>query len=197
MKHSSIHCALLFVVAATLVTTTDVRADQLTGAQAKALCSKGDSGPKTVYGETPEEAANKKVVFDWNCQMMVRRDIKGAFANYVSKDWCDYGHMVNQMKKLCGTADETMVFFTRFAGKPLADTDTLEFPTQATVNGPMVTMYGAGVDIFEVRNGKIVAHYDASPTKAVAFKDKGAVRGAPGASPAGDRGSGPSNDRPR
>jgi hypothetical protein len=36
----------------------------------------------------------------------------------------------------------------------------------------MVTMYGTGVDIFRVVNGKITDHWDASPAKAIAFKDK-------------------------
>jgi hypothetical protein len=98
--------------------------------------------------------------------------ISGAFEKYVAKDWCDYGHLINQMKKLCGSFNEAIAFFSRFTGKPLADTEMIEFPLMSSVNGPMVTMYGTGVDVFEVRHGKIVAHYDASPMKGITLKDK-------------------------
>jgi hypothetical protein len=161
---------LLFVLCASAV-----HADMIPGAQAKALCAKGDMGPTTSYGETPQETADKKVVFEWNCMVFVDRKVDEAFAKYVSKDWCDYGHLINHMKKTCGTREETMAMFRRMTSAPLGDKDMVAFPPQATVNGPMVTVYGEGVDIFEVRNGKLVAHYDASPTKAVSFKDHHAM----------------------
>lgn len=150
---------------------TSAHADMITGKVAREICAKADVGPETPYGETREEAANKRVVFDWNCMTMVERKPKEAFERYVSKDWCDHGHLINKLQKPCGSVQETLVMFNRLGGgKPLGDDDQLEFPLMSSVNGAMVTMYGAGVDIFEVRNGKIVAHYDASPPRAIALK---------------------------
>lgn len=144
----------------------------ITGKQAKELCAKVDVGPTTPYGEFPQEAAAKKIVFQWNCMTMVDRKVKEAFEKYVDKQWCDHGHLVTKGQNRCGTYDEAIAFFSRMAATPLKDTDTLEFPTMGSVNGEMVTMYGAGVDIFRVVNGKVTDHWDASPAKAISFKDK-------------------------
>jgi hypothetical protein len=199
---SSMSVAAVILVCLTPLSSTN--AEPITGARAKDLCARGDVGPLTPYGETAEETANKHVVFEWNCGTMVARDTKAAFARYVSPKWCDYGHLLNQMKKRCGSYDEAVAMFSRMAAKPLTDAEIIEFPTMASVNGPMVTMYGAGVDVFEVRGGKIVAHYDASPMKAIAFKDKSPERLPPwvpgstrtadsqvAAAPAGPQGGGP------
>ena len=47
----------------------------------------------------------------------------------------------------------------------------------ASVDGEMVTMYGAGVDVFRVVNGKITNHWDASPGKSVVIKEHGFDQG--------------------
>jgi predicted SnoaL-like aldol condensation-catalyzing enzyme len=48
--------------------------------------------------------------------------------------------------------------------------DVIEVPTMATVDGEMVTMYGAGVDIFQVHDDRIVAHWDGSPPVPIVIK---------------------------
>ena len=160
-------CAQGLVLAATPAL---VHADQITGAQAKALCARGDMGPTTPYGETAAEKAAKKVVFEWNCMTMVERKPREAFDRYVSKDWCDHGHLITQGKQECGSIEGTIRMFQRFGSQPLKDTDTLEFPLMSSVDGDHVTAYGAGVDIFRVVNGKLTDHWDASPPAATALK---------------------------
>ncbi len=164
----------LLTLGSLVLTTQPALADKITGKQAKELCAKGDTGPKTAYGEFPEETAAKKIVFQWNCMTMVERKVNEGFEKYVDKNWCDHGHLVTKGQNRCGTFDEAIVFFNRMAGAPLKDTDVIEFPLQSAVNGDHVTMYGEGVDIFRVVNGKLTDHWDASPAKAISFKDKNA-----------------------
>ncbi len=131
--------------------------------QARKLCHPNVSvGDLTPYGETPEEANNKLITFKWNCQAFVDNDPDGAFANYVSPVFCDHSHLVTRGKRACGSYAETLPNFERMA-KMGASSGSFEFPTGATVDGEMVTMYGAGVDIFRVHDGKITDHWDASP----------------------------------
>jgi predicted SnoaL-like aldol condensation-catalyzing enzyme len=173
MQHlSRIKTVCLLILSSAALISSAAHADMLTGKQAKALCAKGDVGPTTPYGEFPEEAAAKKVVFQWNCMTMVERKIKEGFEKYVDKQWCDHGHLVTKGQNRCGTFDEAVQFFSRMGAAPLKDTDMLEFPVQSSVNGDHVTNYGAGVDIFRVVNGKITDHWDASPAQAISFKDK-------------------------
>lgn len=166
-----LHLAGLVAAAVCLTSmTTPAAADMITGKQAKELCAKGDTGPITPYGETAEEKAAKKIVFEWNCMIMVERNVKAAFDKYVSKDWCDHGHLITQGKKPCGSIEETLPMFTRFGTGQVKDADMLEFPVMSAVSGDHVTMYGAGVDIFRVVNGKITDHWDASPPAATSLK---------------------------
>ncbi|MGC3981460.1 MAG: hypothetical protein QM808_09390 [Steroidobacteraceae bacterium] len=123
--------------------------------------TKVDVGPITPYGETPAEVANKRVAFEWVYMMMVQRKPKEAFDKYVSKDFCDWS--MASLKKPCGTAEQTLNGMARMYQQPAKPGELSEVPTLAAVNGEMVTMYGEGVDIFQVKNGKIVAHWDASP----------------------------------
>lgn len=149
-----------------------VQAEQITGERAKEICAAGDTGPVTSYGEFPEETAAKRIVFEWNCAMMVERNVEAAFERYVAEDWCDHAHMVTRGENRCGTYEETMALFARMNSEPLEDDEIIEFPTQYMVNGDHVTVYGAGVDIFRVVNGKLTDHWDASPTRAISFEDK-------------------------
>jgi predicted SnoaL-like aldol condensation-catalyzing enzyme len=128
-----------------------------------------DVGPITPYGETPAEAARKRLVFEWAYTMMMRGDVRGAFEKYVDKNFCDHGHLVTHGKRDCGTWEEAQQGFKRFASmaKPGAK---VEVPTMATVDGEMVTMYGAGVDVFRVHDGKITDHWDGSPPAEVTLK---------------------------
>jgi predicted SnoaL-like aldol condensation-catalyzing enzyme len=144
-------------------------ADRITGAKAREMCAKSEVGPLTPYGETAEESAAKKVAFEWNCMVEVDRKLKEAGEKYVSKDWCDHAHLITKGKRKCGTWADTMVLFGRMGTAPVKDTDVIEFPVMSSVNGDHVTMYGAGVDIFRVVNGKLTDHWDASPPLAVSL----------------------------
>lgn len=139
-----------------------VSADEIPIAKAKAMCASGDVGARTVYGETKAEAAAKKVAFDWACMVLVEGKVKEGFEKYVAKDFCDHSHMANAGLKLCADYNETRTLFVRMAAMLVKD-GKIEFPIAATVNGEMVTQYGAGADIFRVHNGKLTDHWDASP----------------------------------
>ena len=131
-------------------------------AQLKAWCAAGYVGPRTTYGETKAEAANKKIVYQWTCLTLVQGKADQAFDLYVSKDFCDHSHMINAGLKECADWSETRAMFERMGGM-LAKSNAIEFPIAATVNGEMVTQWGAGADIWRVHNGLITDHWDASP----------------------------------
>ncbi|MFT3905134.1 MAG: hypothetical protein QM718_02345 [Steroidobacteraceae bacterium] len=150
-------CALMAVGAA--------NADQITVAEAKAKCAANDVGPRTTYGETKEEVANKLVAFKWACGVLVEGTAKASFEKYVSKDFCDHSHMINAGLKNCSSYDDAQKMFSGMAAM-MAKGGKIEFPVVATVNGEMVTQYGEGVDIFRVHDGKITDHWDASPPTA-------------------------------
>jgi len=160
----------LFTGAALMFAATQgARADQLTRAQAEQRCHPTvNVGDITPYGETPAEAAAKKVTFEWVCQMFVDGDVAGGFKNYVDPNFCDHGHLVTHGKRECGGYAEVEKSFERMAR--MDATGLIELPVQATVDGEMVTMWGEGVDIFRVHNGKITDHWDASPPDTATVK---------------------------
>lgn len=130
-----------------------------------ATVKQGATGPITAFGETPAEAANKKVLFDWVYMMMIARKPQEAFEKYVSKSYCEHGHLAAGMNRDCAPYDETLKSFMRYA-RPLKPGEKVEMPTMAAVNGEMVTMFGDGIDIFRVHDGKITDHWDGSPPAA-------------------------------
>ncbi|MGC3981459.1 MAG: hypothetical protein QM808_09385 [Steroidobacteraceae bacterium] len=135
----------------------------------QAMLTSVNTGPIGPYGETAKEMANKRTVFEWNHMSMIQGKRKEAFEKYVDKKFCDHSHMITAMKKECGTWDE-VANNSLMTGKPAKVGDKLEMPTMATVNGEMVTMYGKGIDVFRVQNGKITDHWDASPPVTVTIK---------------------------
>lgn len=145
-----------------LLTVGVSQADEIPIEQAKKMCSTGDVGPRTTYGETKAEVANKKVVVTWACMSLVDGNAKEAFEKYVSKDFCDHSHMITGGLKDCSGYDETEKQFAGMA-KMMVKNGKIEFPIASTVNGEMVTQWGAGADIFRVHDGKITDHWDASP----------------------------------
>jgi predicted SnoaL-like aldol condensation-catalyzing enzyme len=88
---------------------------------------------------------------------------------YFAKDYCNHGHLSTRGQKDCQTYEEKLALSKDTNVKPKAG-DVIEIPTLASVNGEMVTMYGAGVDIFRVRNGKVMEHWDASPGRPITIK---------------------------
>jgi len=122
-----------------------------------------DVGPPTTYGETPAEAANKRVMFEFVHMVMVERKPAEAFEEYVSPDYCNHGHLSTFGWRDCAGYTETARRWIREYSSPVYPGETIEMPTIATVDGEMVTMYGDGVDIFRVHDGKITDHWDASP----------------------------------
>lgn len=147
---------------AALCATGSARADMIPIAQAKTLCAAGNVGPRTAYGETKDEAAAKKVAFTWACMVLVEGKVKEGFEKYVSKDFCDHSHMANSGLKPCASYEETLKLFSGMSSMMIKD-GKIEFPVMATVNGEMVTQWGAGADIFRVHDGKLTDHWDASP----------------------------------
>jgi predicted SnoaL-like aldol condensation-catalyzing enzyme len=141
-------------------------ADEIPISQAKSMCASGDFGPRTAYGETKDEAASKKLVFEWACMTLVDGKVKEAFAKYVSRNFCDHSHMVTAGLKPCGDYAETETAFEGMS-KMLVKNGRIEFPIQGTVNGEMVTQWGAGADIFRVHAGKLTDHWDASPPASI------------------------------
>ena len=126
-------------------------------------------GPVTPYGETPEEAANKRVVFEWNYLTMVKHQPQEAYARFVSPSYCDHGHMETMGKRPCASFKENLDSYVRRHPPGRVAPDEGEIPHLASVDGEMVTMYGKGVDIFRVHDGKITDHWDASPPAAVSI----------------------------
>jgi len=159
MNKIALTCA---AAVAALFAAQTASADQIPIAQAKAWCAAGYVGPRTTYGETKSEAANKKIVYTWTCMSLVEGKVDQAFDLYVSKDFCDHSHMINHGLKDCSDWAETRAMFERL-GAMSAKSSSLEFPVAATVNGEMVTQWGAGADIWRVHNGLITDHWDASP----------------------------------
>ncbi|MGC3981451.1 MAG: hypothetical protein QM808_09345 [Steroidobacteraceae bacterium] len=135
-----------------------------------ALVKKGDTGLSTPYGETAAELANKKVMFDWIYMNMVERKPREAFEKYVSKDYCNHGHLSTGGQRECAGYWETYERWVKNYSTPLKPGEKIEMPNLASVNGEMITMFGAGVDIFRVKDGKITDHWDASPPAEATIK---------------------------
>jgi predicted SnoaL-like aldol condensation-catalyzing enzyme len=148
------------------------QADEIPISQAKTMCANGDVGPRTAYGETKDEAAAKRLMFDWACMTLVDGKVKEAFEKYVSKNFCDRSHMVTAGLKKCADYAETESAFEHMS-KMLVKDGKIEFPTSATVDGEMVTQWGAGADIFRVHDGKITDHWDASPPVSITMTAHG------------------------
>ncbi len=123
-------------------------------------------GPVSPYGETPQETANKLVVAEYTHMSQVLGDRAAAMKLFVSTDYCNHGHLSTRGLKDCANYDETLASALQRQGKLPQIGDKVEVPTMATADGEMVTMYGRGVDIFRVHNGKITDHWDASPPAA-------------------------------
>jgi predicted SnoaL-like aldol condensation-catalyzing enzyme len=128
-----------------------------------------NTGPLTPYAETAKESDAKRTVFSWNYQAMILGKPQEAAQKYLADNFCDHSHMVTRAQKECGTRAELMA---GPMGRYVAAKEgtRIEMPTMGTVSGEMVTLYGPGVDIFRVVNGKITDHWDASPPKAITVK---------------------------
>ena len=85
-----------------------------------------------------------------------------AIEKYYAEDFCGHGHLSNGGKRACSTRAEAIERAPRERPIPKVG-DRIEVPYMASVNGEMVTVYGKGVDIFRVHNGKVTDHWDASP----------------------------------
>ncbi|MGC3981287.1 MAG: hypothetical protein QM808_08520 [Steroidobacteraceae bacterium] len=135
------------------------------------------TGPVTAFGETAEEAANKKLVMEWMYMQQVEGKPKEAFEKYVSKNYCNHSHMTAGMDRKCASYDEMLA-------KALKAPNTMGAEMWknnswvASVNGEMVTVFGVGggINIFRVADGKVTDHWDASPPIAISIKGPGGPR---------------------
>lgn len=160
----------VILVAAVVLPLPAARADMVSRQKAVEMCRPVvQTGPLTPYGETAAEQAAKKIAYEWNCLSMVEGKAREAFEKYVSKDFCDHSHLLTQGRKDCGNYDETLANFVRMV-QQFGGGDSLEVPVMASVNGEMVTMFGAGVDIFRIKDGKLTDHWDASPPTRITVK---------------------------
>lgn len=145
-------------------------AERISIARARSLCAAGNTGPRTPFGETTEETANKKVAFAWACKVFVEGDVRGAFEQYVSKtDFCDHSHMANTQGAACTDYEASIQLLSRMAGHFVRN-GRLDFPTQSAVNGELVTQWGPDADIYRVHDGKITDHWDAAVTKSISLQ---------------------------
>lgn len=133
-----------------------------------------NTGPISAFGESADEAAKKRVVFEWT-HMMMRGQVQAAFEKYVSKSFADHSHLVRAQCKCAhpGYQEAITSFLTPHKEGPPASAAGQPagagLPTLATVDDDMVTMYNPGVDVFRVVDGKITDHWDASPAAAISL----------------------------
>lgn len=127
-------------------------------------------GPVTPYGELKGEAQAKRIMFEFVYMNMIERKPAEAFEKYVSKSYCNHSHLSTKGTKSCADYEETKARWVNNWSKPAQPGEKVEYPQYASVNGEMVTMYGAGVDIFRVHDGKITDHWDASPPAEIDVK---------------------------
>lgn len=169
MNHFNLRFMLWAVGACGCLLSAGAHADMTDPASVK----RDDYGPATAYGETPAEVANKKVMFDWVRMNMIDRKPKEAFEKYVSKSYCNHGHLSTGGRKECADYQETYTRWVNNYTPALKPGEKVEIPVMASVNGEMVTMFGAGVDIFRVHDGKVTDHWDGSPPARVTLKGHG------------------------
>ena len=81
----------------------------------------------------------------------------------------DLDSLSTRGRRDCVGYDEALADAMKRSRRPKIG-DRIEAPTMATVDGEMVTMYGRGVDIFRVHDGKITDHWDASPPAPIRVK---------------------------
>lgn len=152
------------------------QADPMPKQQALNLCA-ADPNPATELmtpaGENDAEKSAKAIAFKWNCTSMVSGDADRAFQQFVSKDFCDHSHLLTSGQRRCGDYDETLANFKRMA-KQFGGGPTIEVPAMAAVNGEIVAMYGEGIDLFRVHEGRLTDHWDASPPAEVTIRTPGA-----------------------
>ncbi|MGC3980618.1 MAG: hypothetical protein QM808_05095 [Steroidobacteraceae bacterium] len=127
-----------------------------------ATIKRGDTGLTSPRGETAQETAAKKVLFERIYVGSIERNAVGAFNQFFSADYCDHGHLGNGGQTECSTKEYLQSRISR-PQEPLKPGEKVDVPRLATVNGDMVSMYGDGIDIFRVKEGKITDHWDASP----------------------------------
>jgi len=127
--------------------------------------------------DTPQEAADKKVVAGW-AGLLSQGMVKEAFTLYVSKSFNDHSDMLGSMMKgqklTWASVEAFMEKDPNFA--PGAKPNPIKVAQVLVADRDMVTQYGSiGVDIFRVKNGKIIEHWDASPPQSavtIAFTGK-------------------------
>lgn len=126
-------------------------------------------GPVSPYGETPAEAAAKKVTFECTQMAWVQGNFPAAARRYLSPRLRNYSHIDTQGKEAYVIEHYPSLNPPNYGAMKKMGIK-LGLPKMATVDGDMVIMFGQGVDIDQVDNGRIVARWDASPPKTVTLE---------------------------
>jgi len=134
-------------------------------AAGSALAQTPPGGGFVAPPDTAQEIANKKVVAAW-AALLSQGMVKEAFTLYVSRNFNDHSDMLGSMMKgqklTWASVEAFMEKDPNFA--PGAKPNPIKVAQVLVADRDIVTQYGSvGVDIFRVRNGKIVEHWDGSP----------------------------------
>lgn len=130
------------------------------------------------FGTSPADEAKRQVVFGW--ATLLRQDRAKAMSTYMSANFKEHPGSPNERGAQVGPPPGAVPGgpprsggFTEAAKTPDGRRGQLKFGPKgqsqdlhmvATVDGDMVTLFwSGGVDLFKVENGKITAHWDASP----------------------------------
>lgn len=137
-------------------------------------------GRFSIYNDTAQEAAARAAVTEFATLLMAGK-VQEAFEARVARDYRDHSHLVRTLTKTetPGYAETLAFFLKEFGSRPpppgaggqAGARAPMQISLEMRVNDDMVTQYsGEGVDIFQVRDGKIVRHWDATPMNPVTLK---------------------------
>lgn len=144
-------------------------AEQTPAPGSDVLRQRVDTGPISPYGETLEEATAKRVPFEWTQVSWIQGNFPAADRRYVSPHMRNYSHMGTRGKTDYVVESYPVLNPPNYVGMKKMGV-VLGLPKMATVDDHMVIMFGQGVDINEVVDGRIVARWDASPPREVTLQ---------------------------
>ncbi|MGC3980617.1 MAG: hypothetical protein QM808_05090 [Steroidobacteraceae bacterium] len=152
------------------VTPPPLTAEELNPDLSKIVIDPVSTGPVSPYGESPQEAANKKIVFEYSQLAWLRGNFPAAYAKYFSRDFRAHSHILTRGKSDYVGYAENLASSMAAQKRMVASGVDLAVPKMATANGDLVIMFGEGIDIHRVVNGKITDSWNASPPTTVTLQ---------------------------